>query len=73
LFDEAHHLSRTRYGNKTTTTQNYKLAEMLRSHTRDFLFLSATPHQGNAFQFWSLIQLLDDQLFATPDGLLDHP
>ncbi|MBI4455140.1 MAG: DEAD/DEAH box helicase family protein [Acidobacteria bacterium] len=72
VFDEAHHLSRTRSGNKTTTTQNYKLAEMLRGHTRDFLFLSATPHQGNAFQFWSLIQLLDDQLFATPEGLLDH-
>ena len=72
IFDEAHHLSRTRSGRKTTTTQNYRLAESLRNHSRDMLFLSATPHQGNAFQFWSLIQLLDDQLFASPEAIADH-
>ena len=72
IFDEAHHLSRTRSGRKTTTTQNYRLAEALRNHSRDLLFLSATPHQGNAFQFWSLVQLLDDQLFATPEAIADH-
>ena len=72
VFDEAHHLSRTRSGNKTTTTQNYRLAEALRGHTRDFLFLTATPHQGNAYQFWSLVQLLNDQLFASPDDLAYH-
>lgn len=69
IFDEAHHVSRTRSGKKTVTTQNYKLSEALRTHTRDLLFLSATPHQGNTFQFWSLIQLLDDQLFADPDAV----
>lgn len=72
IFDEAHHVSRTRSGKKTVTTQNYKLAEALRNHTRDLLFLSATPHQGNAFQFWSLIQILDDQLFANPDAIAHH-
>lgn len=72
VFDEAHHLSRTRSGKKTVTTQNYRLAEALRSHTRDLLFLSATPHQGNPYQFWSLIQLLNDQLFSGPDELSDH-
>ncbi|OGQ80569.1 MAG: hypothetical protein A3F90_01985 [Deltaproteobacteria bacterium RIFCSPLOWO2_12_FULL_60_19] len=72
IFDEAHHLSRIRTGKKTVTTQNYKLAEALRSHTRDILFLSATPHQGNPYQFWSLIQLLNDQLFTSPEELSDH-
>jgi superfamily II DNA or RNA helicase len=72
VFDEAHHLSRTRTGTRTHTTQNYRLAEALRGQTRDMLFLSATPHQGNAFQFWSLIQILDDQLFDTPESMLDH-
>ena len=72
VFDEAHHLTRTRAGKKTTTTQNYKLAEALRSHTRDLLFLSATPHQGNPYQFWSLVQLLNDQLFTIADELSDH-
>ena len=72
VFDEAHHLSRTRSGKKTVTTQNFRLAEALRSHTRDFMFLSATPHQGNPYQFWSLLQLLNDQLFSAPEDLVDH-
>jgi len=72
VFDEAHHLSRTRYGKKITATQNYRLAEALRGHTRDLLFLSATPHQGDTYQFWSLIQLLDDSLFEDPEAMLDH-
>jgi SNF2 family DNA or RNA helicase len=72
VIDEAHHLSRVRYGSKITVTQNYRLAEALRGHTRDLLFLSATPHQGDTFQFWSLVQLLDDSLFETPDAMLDH-
>jgi Superfamily II DNA/RNA helicases, SNF2 family len=72
IFDEVHHVSRTRSGKKTVTTQNYKLAEALRNHTRDLMFLSATPHQGNAFQFWSLIQILDDQLFANPEVINHH-
>jgi SNF2 family DNA or RNA helicase len=72
IFDEAHHLSRIRTGNKTNTTQNYKLAEALRGHTRDLFFLTATPHQGNAYQFWSLIQLLNDQLFGAAEDVFNH-
>lgn len=72
VFDEAHHISRKRYGKKVDATQNYRLAEKVRDHTRDILFLSATPHQGDGFQFWSLIQLLDDQLFENPDAMQDH-
>ena len=72
IFDEAHHLSRTRYGKKITPTQNYKLAEALRSHTKDLIFLSATPHQGNAYQFWSLIQLLDETLFDSEESMMEH-
>jgi len=72
VFDDAHHLSRTRSGKKTVVTQNYKLGEAMRSHTRDLVFLSATPHQGNPFQFWSLLQLLNDQLFSGPEDLHDH-
>ncbi|MBI5901621.1 MAG: DEAD/DEAH box helicase family protein [Rhodocyclales bacterium] len=72
VFDEAHHLSRTRSGKKTVSTQNYRLAEALRNHCRDMIFLSATPHQGNTFQFWSLLQLLNDRLFPTPEALTDH-
>lgn len=72
VFDEAHHLSRKRYGNKIQATQNYRLAEKVKGKTRDLLFLTATPHQGDPYQFWSLIQLLDDQLFAGPEAMKDH-
>ena len=30
------------------------------------------PHQGKAYHFWSLIQLMDDQLFEKPEAMLDH-
>lgn len=72
IFDEAHHLSRIRYGKKIAATLNYKLAEALRSHTKDLIFLSATPHQGNAYQFWSLIQLLDETLFDSEEAMMEH-
>ncbi len=72
VFDEAHHLSRIRYGKKIQATQNYKLAESVKNHTRDLFFLSATPHQGNGYQFWSLIQLLDDTLFDSEESLALH-
>lgn len=72
VFDEAHHISRVRYGNKVNTTQNYRLAEALRYHTRDLFFLSATPHQGDTFQFWSLVQLLDDSIFENDQALQAH-
>lgn len=72
IFDEAHHLSRRKYGKKIDVTQNYRLAEKLKGITRDLVFLSATPHQGDGFQFWSLVQLLDDQLFENPEAMQDH-
>ncbi len=72
VFDEAHHISRMQYGKKINTTQNYRLAEALRYHTRDLFFLSATPHQGDTFQFWSLVQLLDDSIFENDQALQAH-
>lgn len=72
VFDEAHHLSRIRYGKKIQPTQNYKLAERIKNHARDLFFLSATPHQGNSYQFWSLVQLLDDTLFDSEEAMELH-
>ncbi|MFN6333304.1 MAG: DEAD/DEAH box helicase [Planctomyces sp.] len=68
VFDEAHHLSA--YGDRKTA--NYKLAESLRDHARDFLLLSATPHQGDHYRFWMLIQLLNPTLFRSPDEMLEE-
>ena len=72
VFDEAHHLTAYRTGGKVRKTENYKLGEALKGHTRDLLLLSATPHQGNHFQFWMLVQLLNPTLFGSPDEMLEN-
>ena len=72
VFDEAHHLTAYRTGGKVRKTENYKLAEALRGHTRDLILLSATPHQGNHFQFWMLVQLLNSTLFRSPEEMVGN-
>ena len=72
VFDEAHHLSAHRVGGKVSKTENYKLAEALKDHSRDLMLLSATPHQGNHFQFWMLAQLLKPTLFGSPEEMVEH-
>jgi superfamily II DNA or RNA helicase len=72
VFDEAHHLSAYRQNGKLKKTQNFRLAEMLKEHTRDLILLSATPHQGDHFRFWMLVQLLDPTLFNTPAEMVEQ-
>lgn len=72
VFDEAHHLTANESGNKVRKTQNFKLAEALREHSRDLLLLSATPHQGDHFRFWMLIRLLDPRLFENTGDMVDN-
>lgn len=72
VFDEAHHLTAFRNGKKVTRTENYKLAEALKAHSRDLVLLSATPHQGDHFRFWMLVQLLNSTLFKSPEDMLEN-
>lgn len=72
VFDEAHHLTAYRNGGKVRKTENYKLADVLKDHARDLMLLSATPHQGNHFQFWMLIQILNPTLFRSPEEMLEN-
>lgn len=72
VFDEAHHLSAYRQNGKLIKTQNFKLAEMLKEHTRDLVLLSATPHQGDHFRFWMLVQMLDPTLFNSPAEMVQE-
>lgn len=72
VFDEAHHLTATRTGNKVTKTLNYKLAEAMREHCRDMLLLSATPHQGDHFRFWMLVRLLNSNLFSDEHDMVEN-
>lgn len=72
VFDEAHHCTAYKQGGKTRKTQNYKLAEALREHSRDMILLSATPHQGDHFRFWKLIDLLDPTLFSSEMEMVEE-
>lgn len=72
VFDEAHHLTAYESGKKVHRTQNFKLAEALREHSRDMVLLSATPHQGDHFRFWMLIRLLDPRLFENVGDMVDN-
>ena len=72
VFDEAHHLTAYQTGAKVTKTQNFRLAEALRDHSRDLLLLSATPHQGDHFRFWMLIRLLNPSLFLNTADMLSN-
>jgi hypothetical protein len=72
VFDEAHHLTAVKSGGRVRKTENYNLAEAMRSHARDIILLSATPHQGDHFPFWMLIQLLNPTLFNSPEEMVDQ-
>ena len=72
VFDEAHHLTAYQSGAKVAKTQNFKLAEALRDHSRDLLLLSATPHQGDHFRFWMLIRLLNPSLFLNTADMVQN-
>ncbi len=65
VFDEAHHLRRYRGTSDATyrKTKNYELGESLCTRSRFVLFLTATPMQLDAFELFSLIQLLDPAMF----------
>lgn len=71
VFDEAHHLTAYNAGGKVKKTLNYKLAELLRKKSRDLILLSATPHQGDHFRFWMLVQLLDPTLFQSAQEMVE--
>ncbi len=71
VFDEAHHLTAYQAGSKVKKTLNYKLGELLKRKSRDLILLSATPHQGDHFRFWMLVQLLDPTLFQDAQEMLE--
>lgn len=72
VFDEAQHLTASRSGGKSKKTENYKLAESLKDHSRDLILLSATPHQGDHYRFYMLMKLLDPTMFSSPEDMVEN-
>ena len=56
IFDEAHKLSAYEYGEKIYKSKRYEVAHLL-----------AQPHRGRKDTFKRLLQLLDEDIFATAD------
>lgn len=67
IFDEAHKLSAYEYGSKHYYSHRYAAALALSKQCEHILLLTATPHRGRADTFKCLMQLLDEDIFATPD------
>ena len=58
VIDEAHKLSAQVFANKTDYTKRFQLGRNLAKHTRDFLLLTATPHNGKPEDYAQFISLL---------------
>ena len=71
VVDEAHRMSAHVFGNEVKKTQLYELGEVLGAHTRNFLLMTATPHNGKDEDFQLFMALLDaDRFVGKPrDGL----
>jgi SNF2 family DNA or RNA helicase len=63
IVDEAHHLNAEE---GATKTQGFELVEKLQAagKTPSCVLFSGTPHRGKAYGFWSLMGLLDSQVFG---------
>ena len=67
VFDEAHKLSAYDYGNKVYRSKRYEAAQILSQQCEHLLLLTATPHRGRIDTFKKLLQLLDEDIFATEE------
>lgn len=67
VIDESHKLSAYDYGRKVYLSRRYKAAEVLAQQCEHLLLLTATPHRGRSDTFKKLLQLLDEDVFATED------
>ena len=63
IFDEAHKLSASRFGNEIKYTKRFLLARELSRITRHMLLMTATPHNGKEEDFQLFLSLLDGDRF----------
>jgi len=63
VCDEAHRMSASQFAGEIKFTRRYQLGELLGSHARHFLLMSATPHNGKEQDFQLFMRLLDADRF----------
>jgi SNF2 family DNA or RNA helicase len=70
VVDEAHKLSAFDYGQKRYRSKRYQALEKIATKSEHLLLLTATPHRGRTDTFKNLLQLLDEDIFAS-DSLVN--
>jgi len=63
IVDESHKMSASYYGAEIKYTKRFKLGQVLSRCTRQFLLLTATPHNGKDEDFHLFLSLLDGDRF----------
>ena len=63
VCDEAHKMSATFWGGEVRRTKRHMLGQLLSTLTRNFLLLTATPHNGKEEDFQLFLSLLDGDRF----------
>ncbi len=63
VCDEAHKMSASFFSGEVKPTKRYKLGQLLSTRTRNFLLLTATPHNGKEEDFQLFLALLDGDRF----------
>ncbi|MDP3151461.1 MAG: helicase-related protein [Archangium sp.] len=65
IVDEAHKLAAHYFGKELKTTKRYDLGKLLGRHnlTRNFLLMTATPHNGKEDDFQAWMALIDEDRF----------
>lgn len=71
IFDEAHKLGAWREADLTVRkTHRYAIAEQIARQGRHLLLMTATPHMGKDDPYYFLWQLLEPDLFSTPEAFV---
>ncbi|MDY0062452.1 MAG: helicase-related protein [Myxococcota bacterium] len=63
ICDEAHRMSGHYQGGEVKLTKRYKLGQVVGGHCRNFLLMTATPHNGLEEDFQLFLALLDGDRF----------
>jgi SNF2 family DNA or RNA helicase len=65
IVDEAHKMAAHYFGNELKTTKRYELGKLIGhpERTRNFLLMTATPHNGHEEDFQAWLALLDADRF----------
>jgi superfamily II DNA or RNA helicase len=65
IIDEAHKLTAFDYGTRKYVSKRYEAASNLAHRCENLLLLTATPHRGRKDTFKNLLQLVDEDIFAS--------